>query len=384
MKKNIFILILLLTFCCTQQQKINIYELEKERVLKNANENINIQPITITANIAKRSAGNQHDFYSEGDYWWPNPEDLDGAYIRKDGVTNPDNFTKHREAMIRFCEIAGSLGSAYIITNDEKYVEALLPHLKAWFINEDTKMNPNLLFAQAIKGKVTGRGIGIIDTIHLLEVALAVKAIEGSKTVNKTEIIAIKKWFSEYLNWLTTHPFGDKERDNGNNHSTCWTLQVAVFADLVDNKKQIEFCKTFYKETLLPEQMAVDGSFPKETARTKPYGYSLFNLDAMTSLCQILSTENDNLFDYETKDGKSIQLGMKFLYPFIKIKEDWPFQKDVMYWENWPVKHASLLFTASEFKNKNYLELWKSLKYDEETSEIIRNTIVKNPVLWVE
>ncbi len=383
MKKILFFLgFTTILLSCKQEDKFNLIEVEKERVLKNATQFLAAKPITVTANIAKRSAGNKHDFYSEGDYWWPNPHDLEGAYIRKDGLSNPDNFTAHRKAMIRLCNIAGSLASAYKITKNEKYVEALMPHLKAWFVNEDTKMNPNLLYAQAIKGKVTGRGIGIIDTLHLIEVALAIKAIENSKTINLDDLKVIKNWFAEYLNWLTTHKFGEKEKNNGNNHSTCWTLQVATFAYLVDDKTELENCRNFYKNTLLPNQMALDGSFPKETARTKPYGYSLFNLDAMVSLVQLLSTENENLFNYKTKDGKSIQLGMKFLYPFIKNKENWPYQKDVMYWNNWPIKQASLLFIGLNSNEEKYLKLWNSLKYDENTSEIIRNTIIKNPILW--
>lgn len=369
---------------CKKTKEFDLFEVEKERVLKNANSFLNAKPITVTANIAKRSAGNKHDFYSEGDYWWPNPKDLEGAYIRKDGLTNPDNFTAHRKAMIRFCKIAGALASAYKITKHKKYAVALMPHLNAWFVNEATKMNPNLFFAQAIKGKVTGRGIGIIDTLHLIEVALAIKTIENVSTIKKDELIAIKKWFSSYLNWLTTHKFGKKEKNNGNNHSTCWALQVAAFADLVDDKKQLKMCREFYKNTLLPNQMALNGSFPKETKRTKPYGYSLFNLDAMVSLVQLLSTQKENIYNYKTKDGKSIQLGMEFLYPFIENKKDWPFQKDVMYWNNWPIKQASLLFVGLEFNNKNYLNLWETLKYDENTLEIVRNTIVKNPVLWVQ
>ena len=39
-------------------------------------------------------------------------------------------------------------------------------------------MNPHLLYAQAIKGRFTGRSIGIIDTLHLVEVA---RAIDGAR-----------------------------------------------------------------------------------------------------------------------------------------------------------------------------------------------------------
>ncbi|WP_410962066.1 alginate lyase family protein, partial [Salmonella sp. SAL4457] len=77
-------------------------------------------------------------------------------------------------------------------------------------------------------------------------------------------------------------------------------------------------------------QMASDGSFPLELKRTKPYGYSIFNLDAMTTICQVLSTTQDNLWRYETADGKSIRKGIEYLFPFITDKSKWPLKPDVM------------------------------------------------------
>ncbi len=50
------------------------------------------KPITITNFRCDRSAGGIHDFYSEGDYWWPDPENPDGPYIQRDGMSNPGNF----------------------------------------------------------------------------------------------------------------------------------------------------------------------------------------------------------------------------------------------------------------------------------------------------
>ena len=71
-----------------------------------------------------------------------------------------------------------------------------------------------------------------------------------------------------------------------NNHGTCWVMQVAAFAKFTGNQKLLEFCRERYKNVLLPNQMAADGSFPQELRRTKPYGYSIFNLDAMATICQ--------------------------------------------------------------------------------------------------
>lgn len=388
MKRTILTVILVLTGttfvgCSISKTVFNLDATEKIRVLKNAELYFNEKPETVTSIFCDRSTGTNHDFFSEGDYWWPDPQNPAGPYIRKDGMTNPDNFTAHREALLGFSQISGALASAYILTKDQKYADRLAHHLRAWFVNEDTKMNPNLLYAQAIKGIATGRGIGIIDTIHLIEVAKAIQAIQNSSALSKADLAAIKLWFSTYLKWLTTHEYGIAERDNGNNHSVCWTMQVAAFADLTNDVVTMDFCRNFYKNTLLPNQMAKDGSFPLELKRTKPYGYSLFNLDAMASICQILSTKEDNLFAYTTKDGRNLALGLQFMEPFIADKSLWPYQKDVMYWEEWPVRQSSLLFGGMAQHNKGYIDLWKSLKADFKNPEVIRNMPVRYPVLWV-
>ena len=384
-KLKVFLLLIGITLagCSYTKMAFNLNAIEKNRVLNNAAIYLNEVPETVTASFCNRSTGTNHDFYSEGDYWWPDEKNPNGPYIRKDGLTNPANFTKHREALIRFSQISGALASAYVLTNDKKYAEKVALHLKAWFVNQDTKMSPNLLYAQAVKGVATGRGIGIIDTVHLVEVTKAIHAIENSGVLSEVDLATIKLWFTNYLNWMTTHEYGISERDNGNNHSVCWTMQVAAFADLINDTKTKDFCRNFYKNTLLPNQMDKDGSFPLELKRTKPYGYSLFNLDAMTSICQILSTKQDNLFAYTTKDGKNLELGLKFIIPYIENKSLWPFQQDVMYWDEWPVRQSSLLFGGLAYKNKKYIELWKSLKANVTTPEIIRNMPVRYPILWV-
>ncbi|WP_425637607.1 alginate lyase family protein [Algoriphagus yeomjeoni] len=383
------ILILLFTFSSsfthqkTENTTTDYFAKERTRVIRLAEEYAKEKPITVTAESSTRSAGGIHDFYSEGDYWWPDPANPDGPYIQRDGLTNPENFTAHREAMIRFSQISGALASAYLVTKDDKYVKALAPHLKAWFIDEATRMNPNLLYAQAIKGKVSGRGIGIIDTIHLMEVAKAIQAVEGSEVIPASEIQQMKDWFSEYLTWITTHPYGIDERDHGNNHSVCWAMQAAVFAKLVGNQEVLDYCKEMYKTVLLPDQMAEDGSFPLELKRTKPYGYSLFTLDAMATLCQVYAEDEENLFSYQSPTGKSLAKGISFLFPYVEIKNTWPYQKDVMYWDKWPVRHSFLLFGGMAYQNEKYLALWNTLDADFDTPEVIRNMPVRFPLLWL-
>ncbi|PTR01541.1 alginate lyase [Mucilaginibacter yixingensis] len=340
------------------------------------------KPITVTAEVCPRSAGGRHDFYSEGDYWWPDEKNPQGPYIQKDGMTNPENFVAHRHAMIRFSRIIGALASAYKITHDERYVRAALKHVRAWFTDAGTMMNPDLQYAQAIKGVATGRGIGIIDTIQLMEVVQGLEAMAHSKTLDAKTQAGVKDWFEKYITWLTTHPYGKDEMNAKNNHGTCWTMQTACFAKFTGNVQVMKFCADRYKTVLLPSQMADDGSFPLELKRTKPYGYSIFNLDAMTTLCQILSTPQDDLFEYTTADGHNIKKGIAFLAPYLADKSKWPYPHDVMHWESWPVAQPALVFGAMAYHQQDWLNLWKKLDHSPQDEEVIRNLPVRHPLIW--
>ena len=353
----------------------------KEIILK-ADEFLNQRPVPITNFSNERSAGSINDFYSEGDYWWENPDDPEGPYIRRDGLSNPDNFVQHRQAMRNLNLWVSTLTAAYKISKDRKYAQHALIHLEAFFLDHNTAMNPSLLYAQAIKGRVTGRGIGIIDTIHLIEVAQSIRVLAELDFLAGEKLIGLKNWFNQYADWLTTHPYGLDEKDHGNNHSTWWAAQVASFARLADREDLINIARSQFKKLLLT-QMDEDGRFPEELSRTKPYNYTLFNLEGFTILSLIASTKEDNLWHYE-KEHKSLLKGWKFMEPFIKDKSSWIKPPDVQYFDELPVQSAGFLFAANAYENESFLETWNSIDKVPESMEIKRNHPILHHILWTE
>ncbi|MEO8369680.1 MAG: alginate lyase family protein [Candidatus Solibacter sp.] len=359
-------------------EKFDLAAIERPRVLAAANRYLGEAPVTVTAASNPRSAGGKHDFFSEGDYWWPDPANAKGPYIQRDGMTNPDNFVEHRRAMIRLSLAVPALAAAYKLTKDRKYADQAARHLRSWFVDGATRMNPNLQYAQAIQGRFTGRGTGIIDTLHLAEVARAAWQID----MKPTDLAGVKTWFAAYIEWMTTHPYGIAERDTKNNHATCWCTQVAAFAQLTNNIPQMEWCRDRFKTVLVPTQMAPDGSFPLEMARTKPYGYSLFNLDAMAILVQTLTTIEDDLWKWRLPDGRGMAKAMEFMAPFIADKKAWPKPPDVMYDKEWPVRQPSLIFAGVALGKPEYLALAQKLDADPKVEEVLRNLPVRQPILW--
>lgn len=341
------------------------------------------EPVTVTNAHCERSVGGLHDFYSEGDYWWPDPETPAGPYIQKDGQSNPDNFSQHRHSMVRLSEITATLTSAWLLTGEQKYADKALSHLNAWFADTATMMNPNMLYAQAIYGRVTGRGIGLIDAYHLVEVAQSVKVLSDKNGIPGVQSAKIKEWFSQFLNWMVTHQYGIDEMNAKNNHGTCWVATAASIARLTGNETQLQKFRDRFKTVLLPSQMEVNGSFPLELKRTKPYGYSLFNIDAMCNVAEILSTPDDNLWQFATADGKSLALGMEFIFPFIADKSGWPYEHDIFIWDEWPVRQSSLLFAGLAYNKAEYIDQYLALKANPTHSEVLRNLPVRHPVIWL-
>ena len=364
------------------ERPFDLSAFESERVRKAANAYLTELPETVTASRSPRSAGGVHDFFSEGDYWWPDPEHPDGPYIQRDGLSNPHNFVDHRRALMRLSVQVPTLAAAWKLTADPRYATHAARHLRAWFLEETTRMSPHLRYAQAIHGRVTGRGTGIIDTIHLVEVTRAVETLVGAPGLSRAEHEGVRQWFSDYLRWLTTSTNGIEEREAKNNHGTCWVLQVAAFASLTNNQELTAYCRSRFKTVLLPSQMGADGSFPLETRRTKPYSYSLFNLEALAVIAQLLSLPEDDLWSFELSDGRGMRRAMAFMVPYIRDRKGWPFAPDVMYDTEWPMRQTSLLFAGLAFREPPYVELWKTLKADSTVDEVIRNFFIRQPVLW--
>ena len=365
------------------QPRIDVAGIDRARILTAANRYLSEQPVTITSVRASRSNGGPHDYFSEGDYWWPDPKNPNGPYIRRDGFSNPANFNDHRELLIRLSLQMPALTAAWAITRNRKYADRAAAHLRAWFMNSETRMNANLEYAQAIHGVSPGRGVGIIDTLHLVEVARAASWIERSRTMKPAEIEAVRAWFRDYVNWMTTSKNGLEERAAKNNHGTCWVAQVAEFARFAGDDGKVADCRERFRTVLAPNQIAQDGRLPLELARTKPYSYSLFDMDALSLICQIASRPGDDLWGFTLPDGRGIRKVIDFMAPYIRNKSKWPFQHDVEYFDDLPARQPSLLFAGIAYNNAAYVELWKTLNPDPTVPEIIRNFPVRQPVLWV-
>jgi hypothetical protein len=314
-------------------------------------------------------SGDKHDYMSTGPYWWPDPTKPDGLpYIRKDGLRNPTYYDiSDTQEMDRMKDNTETLALAYYFTKEDKYAKYASKLIQTWFLDEATRQNPNLNFGQGIPGKNTGRGIGIIETRGLFRVVDAAILLQESNQWSKDNHLVLQKWFSDYLNWLTTSPIGKDEADEHNNHGTHYSVQIIDYA-LFTGQADIALAEIETFKNRMESQLKPDGSQPFELERTKSWDYVNMNLDGYFLVAQLAENSTVNLWQYETKEGKNIKKCLDWMMPFLKNEKKWEHEqiKNIGYGET-----VRLLKIASQkYSNPDYEALAKAIDLKTYQSEM--------------
>jgi Alginate lyase len=289
---------------------------------------MNEGPFSVMQKGVTPPSGDKHDYMSQAPYFWADPSKPNGLpYIRRDGEHNPElkKISDH-DQFGKMGDDARTLALAYYLTGDQAYADRAELLLRTWFLNPETKMNPNLEFGQGIPGINTGRGIGIIESRSLLGATEAVGLLAGSKTWTTADEQGIKTWMAAYLKWMLTSQKGKDEDAAKNNHGTWYDLQVTELAlFLGDRKLAVDTLERV--KTRRITQIDPDGRQPLETARTNGWGYSNGNLDGLTQLATLGERVGVDLWNYKTPDGRSIQGAINFLLPYAISGKKWEYQQ---------------------------------------------------------
>jgi len=298
-------------------------------LIADADKALTAGPFSVTLHKTKMApSGNPHDYMSQAPYWWADPSKPDGKpYIRKDGERNPEIYLLHDDSQMgELCQAVKKLGFAYYFTGKEQYAQKAASLMSVWFINADTKMAPNLNYAQYVPGVNDGRGTGIIESRGLVDIPDAVAMMQDSKSITTDLKSGVKQWFAEYLKWLQTSKNGKDEKAAKNNHGTFCDVQVVDFALFSGDDKLAR--EVIQKETMarMETQFTVDGMQPLELERTKSWGYSNMNLDGWCRLAVLAGDLNIDLWHTE-KDGRSIKKCIEWLMPFLLKQKEWTYKQ---------------------------------------------------------
>jgi hypothetical protein len=368
--------------------RVDVADIDRIRILAAADRYLNEKPQTITSIPAPHSPGTPHDFYSEATDWAPDPDAPTGPYLRHDGTINPDAFTAHSDALLRLSLHVPTLTAAYLVTKDPKYAAHAAAHLHAWFIDPAQSMTPALLYGQMIPRDPVTRFEGVLEAVQLVEVAQAASYIATSGALSEPDLATLYTWFSGYLDWLNTSRLGGLARDQKSHHGSSWLLQAASIARLLPPEPKgadhgLTTLRHHFKSITLRAQIVADGTFPRELASSYPFRYSLFNLDMLAGVCDLLSTRFESLWDYELQDGPGMRAAIARHYPYMLHRGTWPYTADASRFNQLPLRQPSLLLAGRAYARPEYIDLWKKLNPDPADPVLQRTFPIRQPLLWV-
>ena len=283
-------------------------------------------PWSITDSVTE-AVDDPQDYFSEGPYWWPDPEDNEAPYIKRDGERNPERFTGHKILMHKMRKAVSALSYAAYFFDEKKYADHAAEIIRVWFLNDSTRMNPNLNHAQAIRNKSNGRGVGIIETHRWVNLVEAMNYLYASGYWNKNDYEGVKDWFSEFLTWMLESENGLDEKQRGNNHGSWWAAQVAAYSEFTGRKDLLPMVWDYAKHFLIDNQIKPDGSAPKEEVRTLSFHYSIFNANAHSNIARIAQMNGKNLWEYQSPNGGSLVKVFNYLIPYLRNPERWEKQQ---------------------------------------------------------
>lgn len=318
-------------------------------------------PWTVTSDRPKIIDFDPHDYYSDDPYWWPNPDNAAGPAVRRDEI-NPARFQANRTALNSMCDAVFTLGTAAFLLDEPRYAQRAARILQVWFINPKTRMNPNLEHARSVPGSLAVRGAGILDG------RVFIRAIQGMEFLAQTggwdpkDQAAVRKWFEDYLSWLTQSKSANEEKKSGNHHAVWWTAQVTSVATFVRNAAVQKAAFNYYRDHIFPRLIRANGSAPREESSTRSLSLSALNLEGITMVCRIAQVQGVDLWTVRAKNGATVSTALDYLAPYLSDPHKWAkeqvgdFPNDALYF---------LAFAGMGLKKPEYLALYRKLERPE-------------------
>ncbi|WP_237391322.1 alginate lyase family protein [Dryocola clanedunensis] len=365
-----------LTYDCAMMENIK-YKLKQSgseyaasytELLKKANAALGHKVYSVTDKTLVPASGDKHDYYSFGPYWWPNPATVSKLpYIRKDGEINPEAKTEATDSkrLVKFTDDVRALSLAWFYSGEVKYANKAQQMLHTWFLNKSTRMNPNLNYAQAIPGVVNGRGIGIIDTRALIDVADSIVLLKASGSIPVADYKAYQQWYSEYLKWLLTSKNGIEESNWHNNHGAWFDAQVTAFSLFTGDLAQAEEQVKIFTLRRVAGQVNNKGELSAELERSRSFHYTNFTLAAYAKMGRYGERIGEDVWGFKL-DGHSTKNAFLFLNQQAgESKDKWAY-KEIRYKPQeavGPVLSAARAYGDSIFTEKAQ-KLTKEYKTD--------------------
>jgi hypothetical protein len=339
------------------------------RLISEAEEVCRTEPPSVLDKRHTPPSGDKRDYFSLSINFWPDPSKEDGLpYIPRDGQVNPEEKEYDRPALERMTQGVDTLAFAYAVTGEERYAEKAASFLRTWFLNQETAMNPNMLFAQFIPGDnvvvpwkeyparyvpgTNGRkGVyvsfgGVIEDCPLLPVTDCVRLLRKSPHWTDADDEGLRSWYGAYAEWLLTHQHGLDEAACRNNHGSWYWAGIATFLEFAGKAEKAADLIRDVLPSRLGLQIEPDGSQPEELVRAISQSYTAFTINSFVDLALSSERCGFDAWTVETEDGRSIAKAIEWFLPYLSGENPWTWRQIK------PFDPASIIGAIAAWKEK--------------------------------
>lgn len=287
---------------------------------------------------------NPHDYCSLAPYSWPD-DDPNKPYVTKDGLINPERNEYDRPRLTQFALLLKQLGIAYYITHDSRFFERFESVLNIWFICPQTYMEPNMEYAQVVKGRNDNKGqyYGLVDMLEFTNIIESILLVNSIKRIDNNLLVQLREWFTSFLDWLFTSNQWAQLSVSNNNIITGSYVAIIEMANFVGNTELANRMTKDFSDRILYTQIDEDGKQPAELKRTIGFGYSVNNLSYIVDFCLI--AENAGVHFYRDNQ-RIIDSAFEYLFQFKGNHIEFPYKQI----QEWDFYEEKLLRYAGKLK----------------------------------
>ncbi len=360
----------------TLSSRVDVGTLERDRVLTEAKDALKRPIETITTRKSPRKDGDPHEYYSEL------------SFAQSDLVPRTArSFRDHATLLRQFSNSVATLTAAYVLTHEDAYALRAGQHLYAWFVQPETRMNPQLAFAgfDPREKSAVGQPSGIIDAVPLAEIARSMSFLVDTAALSPPDFETTHQWFASLLEWMNTAREPVIAREAKDRTASAWLLLASAISRSLRNSAVLDACTHRFRKPTLRNQITAGGVFPREIVTAFPFRNTLLNFELLTAACQLLSTSFDPLWQYELEDGPGMRAVVALLFPVLQDRAKWPYVADPMFYNDLPARRAGLLFAGRAFQRPEYVELWRvtpAPNMDALPEPVASSFVVHQPLLW--
>lgn len=321
------------------------------QVVAAAEESLQQGPWSVVDKTSVAPSGDIRDYWHPAPYWWPNPDKPDGLpYVKRDGVrvpgtvlNSPASGQYDRSRLQNVFDHATRLALAWRLSGRQDFAAHGARLVRTWFVDEATRMNPSLDYAQVRRGwrKDKGFPAGIIEFKDIYILLDAVRLLQQSGAFTHDDSAVFRAWLEGYMVWLETSEQGVGEASSENNHGSFFDLQTAAIHAYLGNIAELNATLMRAHSRVL---IHIDdrGWQAEEMTRPLSQHYVAFNLQGLFSLFRLARNMGHATGAVTTSVRQRLRTGLQWFlrhdmaqWPYLQIK---PFDADRL----WPLVSAAL------------------------------------------